>query len=751
MSKTIGVILSLKNDLSEQIKPAIASLKEAEKQSEQAREQLEVYKQAVEQAKANIAQYVTELENLKKSVVEQNREYQQAKANIDSLKNSNIELQAEISRQAMELDKLGQEYGSTSTEYKNAAKQLQALRQQYRNNNTSIKEQTENLDRLEETIIQNSDAINDMKAQEKALKEALEQAEQAANEQRKEVLKLGRTLNEVEKEVEESKQTFKEWGIEVAKSFDESVKSALKWGAATATLLGTTAFTTGLQTSINLEAYRTMLDTATKDFEKTNKLMRNAEKLSISTPFDPEEVIQATAVLETYGIDSEKWLSLIADAAGATNTTMEQATEGVKDILSKNEFETMENLGISKEMLIEAAEKKYGKNKVFNKQGQVKDQEKLQIVLEEIMVSKFDGGAEKLSQTVKGLWSTITGSVNMGLAKILGMENGLIKTGSILDIIKNKMQLISETLLKWESDGTLDKVAKEVTVVFTEIANSVMSAYNFIKENHEVIIALTKFLGIIYVLTKGIFALKAAFEAYQIAVTALSNIGFLVGIFSKLKLAIVGVNLALTATPIGFILKVIALAVLGIGFLIQNFETVKKVATNFFNNFDSWFEKMPFLIKILASPFKILIESIKLVVKTLEGAGKVFNFFKDTISFLFGSEEGKKEIEVIENTEKDLKENIEQNISANIKKKSQNPYNFNEKFEKEIEKENIPISLNKNKANAINNANVTNAIQPTLRPIQVYIQGDIYGYDEFDEKVAGVLVNIIKNKMANVT
>ena len=753
MSKTIGVILSLKNALSEQIKPAIASLKEAEKQSEQAKEQLEVYKQAVEQAKANIAQYVTELENLKKSVVEQNREYQRAKANIDSLKNSNIELQNEITKQTMELDKLGQEYGSNSKEYKNAAKQLQALRQQHRNNNTSIKEQTENLNRLEETIIQNSDAVNDMKTQEKALKEALEQAEKSMAEQRSEALKLGRNIREIEKEVESSKETFKEWSKSVGSSIDGAIKSALKWGAATVTLVGGAAFTTGLQTSINLEAYRTMLETATKDFEKTNKLMRNAEQLSISTPFSPEEVIQATATLESYGIDSEKWLSMIADAAGATNTTMEQATEAVKDILSKNEFESMENLGISKEMIIEAAEKKYGKNKVFNKQGQVRDkqEEKLQIVLEEIMISKFDGGAEKLSQTVRGLWSTITGSVNMGLAKILGMENGLIKTGSILDIIKQKMALLRDILIKWEEDGTLDNLAKEFTIVFTEIANSVMNAYNFIKENHEVIIDLTKFLGIIYILTKGVFALKAAFEAYQIAVTALSNIGFLVGIFSKLKLAIVGVNLALTATPIGFILKVIALAVLGIGFLIQNFETVKKVATNFFNNFDSWFEKMPFLIKILASPFKILIESIKLVVKTLEGAGKVFNFFKDTISFLFGSEEGKKEIEVIENTEKDLKENIEQNISANIKKKSQNPYNFNEKFEKEIEKENIPISLNKNKANAINNANVTNAIQPTLRPIQVYIQGDIYGYDEFDEKVAGVLVNIIKNKMANVT
>ena len=728
MSKTIGVILSLKNALSEQIKPAITSLKEAEKQSEQAKEQLEVYKQAVEQAKANIAQYVTELENLKKSVVEQNREYQQAKANIDSLKTSNIELQNEINKQAMELDRLGQEYGSNSKEYKNAAKQLQALRQQHRNNNTSIKEQTENLNRLEETIIQNSDAVNDMKAQEKALKEALEQAEQAANEQRKEVLKLGRTLNEVEKEVEESKQTFKEWGIEVAKSFDESVKSALKWGAATATLLGTTAFTTGLQTSINLEAYRTMLDTATKDFEKTNKLMRNAEKLSISTPFDPEEVIQATAVLETYGIDSEKWLSLIADAAGATNTTMEQATEGVKDILSKNEFETMENLGISKEMLIEAAEKKYGKNKVFNKQGQVKDQEKLQIVLEEIMVSKFDGGAEKLSQTVKGLWSTITGSVNMGLAKILG-----IKTGSILDIIKNKMQLISEVLLKWESDGTLDKVAKEVTVVFTEIANSVMSAYNFIKENHEVIMDLTKFLGIIYVLTKGVFALKAAFEAYQIAVTALSSIGFLVSIFSKIKLAIGACNLMLASTPAGWVVAAIGAIAFALYMLIFEFDKVKTFVGGLWESLKSFADNMPWWASIIVGAFMPVITIIK-------GLGKVWEWAKS----LFNDEDIEKNIEVTEKTKEDIQELAKPQVENKIPSQSKI-------FEESFARVEAPQSLNSVKANAINKATVTNSRPAVTNSNNIYIQGDIYGYDEFKEKVAGVIVDISKNNMANVT
>lgn len=733
MSKTIGVILSLKNALSEQIKPAIASLKEAEKQSEQAKEQLEVHKQAVEQAKANIAQYVTELENLKKSVVEQNREYQRAKANIDFLKNSNIELQNEITKQAMELDKLGQEYGSNSKEYKNAAKQLQALRQQHRNNNTSIKEQTENLNRLEETIIQNSDAVNDMKSQEKALKEALEQAEKSMAEQRSEVLKLGRSIREIEKDVESSKETFKEWGKSVGSSIDEAIKSALKWGAATVTLVGGAAFTTGLQTSINLEAYRTMLETATKDFEKTNKLMRNAEQLSISTPFSPEEVIQATATLESYRIDSEKWLAMIADAAGATNTTMEQATEAVKDILSKNEFESMENLGVSKEMIIEAAEKKYGKNKVFNKQGQVKDQEKLQIVLEEIMVSKFDGGAEKLSQTVRGLWSTITGSVNMGLAKILGMENGLIKTGSILDIIKNKMQLISEVLLKWESDGTLDKVAKEVTIVFTEIANSVISTYNFIKENHEVIIALTKFLGIIYILTKGIFALKAAFEAYQIAVTALSNIGFLVTIFTKLKLAIASFNLMLASTPVGWVTAAIGAIAFALYMLIFEFDKVKSFVGSLWDSLKSFADNMPWWASIIVGAFMPVITIIK-------GLGKVWEWAKS----LFSDEDIEKNIEVTEKTKKDIQELAKPQVENKIPSQ-------NKVFEESFAKVEAPQSLNSVKSNAITRATINNPRPAVTNSNNIYIQGDIYGYDEFKEKVAGVIVDISKNNMANVT
>ena len=476
-----------------------------------------------------------------------------------------------------------------------------------------------------------------------------------------------------------------------------------------------------------------MLETATKDFEKTNKLMKKAELLSISTPFDPEEVIQATATLESYGIDSEKWLSKIADAAGATNTTMEQATEAVKDILSKNEFESMENLGVSKEMLIEAAEKKYGKNRVFDKKGSVKDQKKLQIVLEEIMVSKFDGGAEKLSKTIKGLWSTITGSINIGLAKILGMENGLIKTGSILDIMKKRMESISEIILKWQNDGTLDNVAKKMTVLFKEIVESATKTYNFIKNNHEAISALIKLLGWIYILTKAVFAMKAAFEAYHIAVTALKNIGFLITIFTKLKLAVGAFNLMLASTPAGWIAAAIGTIAFALYMLIFEFDKVKSFVGKCWESLKNFANNMPWWADMILS-------TITPVITLIKGLDKVWEWAKS----LFSDEEIEKNINLTQETEKNIKEMSVQETKKKIPTQQQ-------VFEENFNKIEAPKSLNSSKAVAIQGASINNSVPAVNKISNVYIQGDIYNHEGTKEMLAGMFIDILKNNMANVT
>lgn len=313
------------------------------------------------------------------------------------------------------------------------------------------------------------------------------------------------------------------------------------------------------------------------------------------------------------------------------------------------------------------------------------------------------------------------------------MENGLIKTGSILDIIKNKMQLISEVLLKWESDGTLDNLAKEFTIIFTEIANSVMSAYNFIKENHEVIIALTKFLGLIYVLTKGIFALKAAFEAYQIAVTALSNIGFLVTIFTKLKLAIASFNLMLASTPAGWVTAAIGAIAFALYMLIFEFDRVKSFVGSLWESLKSFADNMPWWASIIVGAFMPIITIIK-------GLGKVWEWAKS----LFSDEDIEKNIEVTEKTKEDIQELAKPQVENKIPSQ-------NKVFEESFTKIEAPQSLNSVKSNAINRATINTPRSAVTNSNNIYIQGDIYGYDEFKEKVAGVIVDISKNNMANVT
>lgn len=733
MSKTIGVILSLKNSLSEQIKPAIVSLKQAKEQVLANESQLELLKTAVNQAKANISGYEKELEKLTQTTIEQNDQYKMAKSQIDSLKNSNKQLQDEIVKQSMELQNLGQTYGANSEQYINAARTLDAIRRQYKNNNIAIKEQSNNLEELKLNIIENSDAVKTFKSKETVLKEALEQAKDSVRKQEKEILTLGKTLKKTGQDVEKSKKKFKEWANSVGKSIDSAVKSAIKWGTATASLVGGVAVKKGLETSINLESYRTMLQTATKDFKKTTELMKQAEKLSISTPFDPEEVIQATATLESYNLRSEQWLSKIADAAGATNRTMEQATEAVKNILVKNEFESMENFGITKQMLIDVAEKKYGKNRVFNKKGQVKDQEKLEIVLQEIMTSKFDGGAEKLSKTVKGLWSTITGSINMGLAKILGMENGLIKSGSILDIMRQKMKLIIDIISKWEEDGTLDKITQEVSIAFTEIVTSIVKAYNFIKDNHEAIKALLELFGFIYILTKAIFAAKAAFEAYQIAVTALSSIGFLATLFTKIKLAIAGVNLMLAGTPVGWVVAGVAAIAYALYMLIFEFDTVKSFVSKLWNSLVEFANSMPDWAKTIVAAFSPVVAVIK-------GLGKVWSW----VISLFDNDDIKKDIEIrnkiTEETKEEVKEDSKRGIASNIPKKEEVLRETHEKSK----------SLNSFKANALNNAKINNSSKAKQQYTTININGDIYSDNDLKEKLAGFFVDIATKGVTNI-
>lgn len=712
MAKVINTILSITDNISKSIQPAINSVNTAKKQIAELKDQIKEHDLAVDAAKENIKQIAAQMEEAKKTVLENNTAYKEAVTGIQNFKEANVEIEKSIRDHQNELLNLSKQYGANSEQYKMAQKELQALKQQRKDNVASIKEQSQSLKGMAENLIENSDKVKALKQEEEKQKKAMKETSDAAREKRKQISELSKGISENTEKIKESRAKIKEWGKSFISTIDSSIKRAAQFTVAIASL----AIGVGLNTSFNLEAYRTQLETAVKDTERTTELIKKAQTLSITTPFTPEEAIQATATLEAYKIDSEKWLSKIADAAGATNKEMGQATEAVKDILSKNEFQRIEEFGISKKMLIEAAQLKYGKNKVFKKNGEVKDQEKLEIVLEEVMTSKFDGGADKLSKTVKGLWSTITGSISMGLAQILGMENGLIKTGSVLDIVREKMKLVADTLVKWQSDGTINKIAKDFTIAFNKIIKLGGEVYNFLKENKEVIGSFLRAAASIYVVVKALMILSGIVSA---------------------------INIILAASPLTWIIAAV-LAVIGVLYLLTfHFDLVKAFVIKCWNAFNEFTDNMPFWAEILLLPLKPLFMLIKTFGKLIEIASKAVGWIKN----LFKDEDVQKTVEVKQQVEEEVKEKAKKDVAQKIAT-SEIP-SQSKTFKKQFEGK----SMNFNKAKAIKEASskVPTATANKTPAVQVYMQGDIYGMDDFNEKVNGAIVSALKVNMQNVT
>ncbi|WP_432408561.1 hypothetical protein [Wukongibacter sp. M2B1] len=292
---------------------------------------------------------------------------------------------------------------------------------------------------------------------------------------------MKRTQNQVKRFGREAKKQF----VNVAKEAWKMAKTTVKIGAGMTAAIGALATKEGFSEAFNMEGYKVQLETATKDTKKASKLMANAVSFANKTPFETGAVVEATATMEMYSISSKRWLKDIADMAGATNKSIIQATEAMADA-SLGEFERLKEFGIRKDDIMLASAKKYGKGVVFNNKGQMLDQAKMMDVLQEMMQKKYKGGANKLSKTAKGLWSTVTGVTKNALAKIVGMnEDGTIKQMSLYDKLKTKIGSVAETLQRWQKDGTIDKIRTNVENVVNKISESLKFALEIVNNVKE--------------------------------------------------------------------------------------------------------------------------------------------------------------------------------------------------------------------------------------------------------------------------
>lgn len=268
------------------------------------------------------------------------------------------------------------------------------------------------------------------------------------------------------RELTRANNMISRWHKNSVAAFTKTAKAASIASAA----IGGIAIKTGLTEAMDLEGYKMQLETATKDTKKASEIMQYAINLANKTPFEGGELVEGAAKFEAMGLSAKKWLTYAGDMAAATNKSFDQSVEALIDAQT-GELERLKEFGITKAMILEKGEKMFAGVQIANNNGQIVNQEKFNEAMLALMEDKFTGGMEKQATTIRGMWSTVTGVTKNALANILGMQNdGTVKSGSLLDSLREKVKLFSDTLTRWQQDGTIDAISTKFSAAFEKIS-----------------------------------------------------------------------------------------------------------------------------------------------------------------------------------------------------------------------------------------------------------------------------------------
>jgi hypothetical protein len=214
-------------------------------------------------------------------------------------------------------------------------------------------------------------------------------------------------------------------------------------------------------------------------------------------------------------------------------------------------------------MIIDQGAKIMKGKELVNSKGQIVDQENFNKALFSLMDDKFKGGMDLQAGSIKGLWSTVTGSFKTTLATMSGISaTGEIVIGGFFDKLKNGIKGIIAKLEQWQKDGTIqewsDKAGQALTTFWdigSKIFDGLIKATKWVIDN----------FGIIGPIVAGVLA---GFLAFQIVTT----------IINTAKTAMALFNLVMAGNPIALVVLAVAALVAGGILLYKNWDIIKEKA-----------------------------------------------------------------------------------------------------------------------------------------------------------------------------
>jgi len=199
-----------------------------------------------------------------------------------------------------------------------------------------------------------------------------------------------------------------------------SFTSALGKMAATAAGVGAAAFgylgLKAVTAAANIETMYQKLLTALKTPAAAQGMLDWARRFADVTPFQTDEVIEATTRLENYGLSARQWLPMVGNMAASMGKSVVDGVEAIADAISGGGLERLKEFGISSMMLLQAGAQSSAGGVSYGSERAI---EALKGALASIMSSRFGGAMERMATTLAGKWSTFVGALQ-NLATVVG-------------------------------------------------------------------------------------------------------------------------------------------------------------------------------------------------------------------------------------------------------------------------------------------------------------------------------------------